>query len=436
MRTISKPHATWKPELSTNEREETLKFAAGSDKSLIQNTAARAIFTRTANEHAAEAKNGVGLDDKDRAVLKQKQYRLSPENRVKNKANTRAWRKHPENLAKHKANQRAWMKKPDNYAKTKARDYARIRAKSDALQVERAVESKAYGAGRTTDFGLGDISRADELECGAYDIINNPAGVLYPKGEATTANWIKDHGTNSIEEVLSSGKWAAYFFVTKQKITSGKEIKCRESTLFMTECFRDPLWRIETYRTKTQMFGRPGIGPRPKHIDKERDLRHFTGTEAKTVVRSYLLAKCVSAFDATGLESALQHYIETQIGMSHGLCLHKKAGAGLQKQYGKTKPETNFVALTLIRVTSPTFADVDPVDPNRSPPLTSCTVTSHDGSTTYKVAVRGDKQKFQGTKSVLADEATNAATRLHTSTRRKKRKADAMSRHEDTLSVQ
>ena len=83
--------------------------------------------------------------------------------------------------------------------------------------------------------------------------------------------------------------------------------------------------------------------------------------------------------------------------------------------------------MTLIRVTSPTFADVDPVDPNRSPPMTSCKVTSHDGKTTYRVAVRGIEEKFQDTMSVLADKATNVATSLKTSMRRNKRKADKLS---------
>ena len=257
---------------------------------------------------------------------------------------------------------------------------------------------------------------------------------MYPKGEATTANWIKDHGTKSIEEVLATEEFAAYFLVTKQSITPGKEIKCPESTDFMTACQRDPLWRIETRRTKTQMWGRPKTPMWGRPINGEIDLRRFT--KAKTVVRSYLLAKCVSAFDATGLERCLQRYIE-EMGMPHGMCLHQEAGAGHKNQYGNTNPETTWVALSLIRVSSPKFADVDPVDPKRSPPLTSCMVTSHDGSTTYKVAVRGHKQKFRYTKSVLADEATNVARRLKNVVRHNKRKADAISMGEDAkVSVQ
>ena len=446
MRTISKPHATWKPELSTNEREETWKFAAGSDKSLKQHQYARNYFTRTANENAAEAKNGVGLNTEDSAVLKKKQERLSkkmfecrawlekPGNREKNNTEKRAWREKPGNREKQITNIHAWLEKPGNREKQKtdkrawkeknsvkqrALISAKIKAKTHALQIKRMAESKANGTGRTTDFGLGFVSRADELECAAYDIMNNPAGVLCPKGEATTSNWIRDHGEKSIYEVASSGNWAVYVLTTKQDITSGIEIKCSETTKFMSCCRRSPLMRIDT-------------------VDKgnQRDFRRFTVKEAKTVVRSYILAKCVSAYDATGLEGSLQRYIEKEMGMSHGLCLHQKAGAAPKLEYGSTNPETTWVAVSLIRLTSPTFADVDHVDPNRSPPLLTCTITSHDGKITYNVGVRGDKQKFPCTKSVVADEAKKAASRLHTSTRRKKRKADAMSRHEDTLSVQ
>jgi len=55
------------------------------------------------------------------------------------------------------------------------------------------------------------------------------------------------------------------------------------------------------------------------------------------------------------------------------------------------KPETTWVTLSLIRVKDPKFADVNPVDLNRSRPLTSCTVTSQNGKTDYNVSVRGDK---------------------------------------------
>ena len=184
----------------------------------------------------------------------------------------------------------------------------------------------------------------------------------------------------------------------------------------MSNCHREPLWRIDTVDNEEQ-----------------RDLRLFRRGEATTVVRTYLLVRCVSAFDATGLEGCLHRYIE-EMGIPHGLCLHQKAGAGSMNQYGKTGiPETTCVALSLIRVTSPKFADIDPVNPNRYPPLKSCSVTSHDGKNTYKIAVRGRKKKFQGTKSVLADEVKIVEKQHQDRERRNKRKADAISTDEDEI---
>jgi len=413
--------------LNEKDRESTWKEAAGEGKSLARHVKARFMFIRTANEESAEAKKGVGLTTEDIEALEKKRIRLS-----KTQGYNRAYRKTPGTQAKtsvynrtryqlpdvrkkDKANARARLDKPGNRKKKNASSIAYNKAKREALQVERVVESKANGD-RTTDFGLGDVSHEDEIKCGACNIMDNPAGVLHPKGEATTANWIQDHGSKSIEEVLATREWAAYFLITKQSITSGKEIKCPESTAFMSQFERDPLWRIDTVDNEEQ-----------------HDFRRFTPPEARKVVHSYLLAKCISAYDASGLERALQGYIE-DMGMPHGMCLHQKVGAGFRVEYGKTKPETTFVALSLIRVKSPFFADVDPVDPNRNPPLISCTVTSHDGKIDYNVAVRGDKQKFQGTKSVLEDEAMNKAAQLQRNMRHKKRKADAISTSDDDKS--
>ena len=153
----------------------------------------------------------------------------------------------------------------------------------------------------------------------------------------------------------------------------------------------------------------------------------------KTVVLSYLLVKCVSGYDATSLEGGLQRYIE-EMGLPHGLCLHQKVGAGSRCEYGITNPETTWVALTLIRVQSPTFADIDPSNANRYPPLIKCQVTSHHGQTTYDVSVRGNKQPFPATKSVIEDDAKIAAERLQKAARHKKRKADAISSSEDDKS--
>jgi len=306
VKTISKPHAAWKPKLNEKERESSWKKAAGKNKSLKQHANARMRFTRNANEHEAEAKNGVGLTTKDIAVLQNKQYRLS-----KQLAHCHAWRGKQENRAKNKANNRARSEKPGNRTKQNTKQKAVAKAKADSLQAERAAEYKANGTGRTTDFGLGDETRADELKELVHGIMHSSAGVFQFEGEATTRNWIRDHGEKSREEILSSGEWAAYFLVTKQKITPGKEIKCPETMDFMCNYVRNPLMRIDTFDNGNQ-----------------RDFRRFTGKEAKTVVLTYLLAKCVSGYDATSLEGSLQRYIEKEMGMPHGFCLRKKAGAG------------------------------------------------------------------------------------------------------------
>ena len=52
----------------------------------------------------------------------------------------------------------------------------------------------------------------------------------------------------------------------------------------------------------------------------------------------------------------------------------------------------------------------------------------------YKVAVRGHKEKFPDTKSVIEDEATNVAGRLRDVERHKKRRADEK-RNQGTKSV-
>ena len=417
---MSKPHATWEPELNEEERKSTWAEAAGWGKSPTQHASARKIFIRNANEDAALAKNGVGLTADDNTVLKKRQDRLSNQ----------------------KAANGVFRGKPGNREKNNAAVTAYYKAKADALRVERKLDSEAKGVGVTTEFGLGDVPRSDELNERVHDIMHSSAGVFQFKfdegilkgefeGETTFDNWVRDHGEfMSVKEVLETGKWAVYILTTRQKITPGTEIKCRETTEFMVDCVREPLWRIDT-RPRPHFFGRPGIFGRPKHVDKEGDLRLFMREEAKTVALTYILAKCVSGYDATSVEGSLQRYLENEMRMPHGLYLHQKAGAGPLNEYGSTNPETTWVGLTLIRVTSPTFADVDPVDPNRSPALTSCTVTSHDGKTDYKVAARGHKEKFPDTKSVLADEATNAAERLQRSTRHKKRKADKISRADE-----
>ena len=320
---ISNPPATWKHGVNEEERKSTWKFAAGPNKTERQHTDARRAFKHKAksfiiksNEEAALSKKGVGLNAEDIAVLENKKHMRS-----KGKAHLDAWRSNPQNRAKQNADANV-----------------RDKVRSDALQTERAADFKANGAGLTTEFGLGGASREDGINERVHDIMHSSAGIFQFmgnfEGEATCDNWVRDHGEyTSVKDVLATGEFAAYFLTTKQKIKSGQEIKCPETTAFMSICLRDPLWRIETHTTKPQLFGRPGIGPRLVKANKERDLRLFTREEARTVVRSYILAKCVSAYDATGLEGCLQRYIE-KMGLPHGRCLHMEAGAGSRSEFG------------------------------------------------------------------------------------------------------
>jgi hypothetical protein len=300
------------------------------------------------------------------------------------------------------------------------------KANADAKHAELAARFQESGTSvASTAFGLGEDSREDEIQEKVHDIMHSSAGVLYPQGDATSNNWVQDHGEHmSINDVLSAGCWAAYFLITIQKITPGNEINCVESTAFLTHTKRDPLWRVESIDD-----------------DMNGDLRRFTAREAKSIARSYALVECVSAFDATSIEGGLQRYIEENLNIPHGMCLHKKAGAGSRMQYSNTRVEQAriangeaciySVALTMVRTYSATYASVDPSDTERPPPLSSCCVRSHDGETTYNVCVRGNRQSFAATKSVIADKDSNVAASIARVDRKRKRKALEISHTSD-----
>ena len=148
-RPMSKPHAKWKPKLNEEERKSTWKEAAGDDKSLGQHKDARATFTRNANEDAALKKNGIGLTKEDDTVLKTTQVRLSNKKAAKG-----VLRKTPETRAKKNADKRAYLDKSGNREKNNTLNRACYKAKTDALQAERAADSEAKGVGVTTEFGL------------------------------------------------------------------------------------------------------------------------------------------------------------------------------------------------------------------------------------------------------------------------------------------
>jgi hypothetical protein len=297
------------------------------------------------------------------------------------------------------------------------RQRAMCRERGERMRQDRheelAATFKANGGDTSsTAFGLGETSRYDEVTERVHDIMKSSAGVLHPKGEATSDNWVQDHGAYiSVEDVLSTGGFAAYVLTTMTSIKPGKEVKCRETTHFLTASQRSPLWRKNS---------------------TDGDLKRFTRKEAKSITRPYLLAQCVSAYDMTSLEGACQVYIENELRMPHGMCLHQKAGAGSRMQYSQSAREKAreekgeaclySLVLSLVKVNSPTFADVDPIIPDRAPPLTACSVTSHDGKTTYNVSVRGHKQEFPDTESVIRDRASKQKIRDTTNERHKKRK--------------
>jgi hypothetical protein len=275
------------------------------------------------------------------------------------------------------------------------------------------------GQSLSTEFGLGLESRSDEVKERVEHIMKSSAGGLHPNGEATCNNWVRDHGDYmSVEDVLATKEYAAYFLVTMQQITPGEEGKCKETYAFMTEVNRNPMLRIDTVDS-----------------EGERDFKRFNFHEAKSVVKSYALAECVSAYDVTTLEGELQHYMEDELGLPHGICLHKTAGAGARSEFSLTPIEASRLAnkqkcvyslvLSLIRTESQAFADVDPVDADRAPPLKSFSVTSHDGKTVHNVCVCGAKQKFPETSSVVSDSAKIKELYRKTSERRSKRKRSA-----------
>jgi hypothetical protein len=298
----------------------------------------------------------------------------------------------------------------------------RNEATRQALHDKRtAVWVKTGKPSKSTEFGLGDESRGDEIGSRVNALMDSPAGSLCPNGKDTEKRWRKDHGEDTIREVLMTRLWAVYFLFTRTIPEGRDENKYAETTNFMTDQHRNPLWRREDFDD-----------------DKNPDLPRFTRKEVTSVGFSYKVDECVSQFDGTGIEGAMQKFIEEKLNMPHGICLHKEAGAGSRKEYSTTPNErkqlakgekcTNSVVMTIIGITNPVYADVDPSYPGRPPPLLSCTVTSHDGKNTHRVVVRGDKQGFPETKSVCKDNAAIAVRNAKTAERHRnnKRKADDM----------
>jgi hypothetical protein len=268
--------------------------------------------------------------------------------------------------------------------------------------------------GVATVFGDGD-ARQESIMRKVKEIMGNYAGVAHPIGETTSKKWLNEHGDVSIEEKLAEGEWAAYILITRTGIIPGKEEDCDETKGFLIDVQRDPLWRMEL---------------------ENGDLKRMSPPQANSVVRSYLLTECNTAYDVTSLEAACQFYLEDEIGLPHGMCLHKKAGSGNRLENSMTEAELKLflsgelkgwsLVLSMIRTTDRVFAAVDPDNAERSPPLVSASVPTHDGTgTVYRIRVRGNKQSFPDTPSVVADRKKNKAKYEKDKARRQKRKRDA-----------
>ena len=281
----------------------------------------------------------------------------------------------------------------------------------DRIRVELDKSFTKNGLG-VTAFGFDDLTRDDEITAYATQIMDNIAGFAYTAGVGTGKKWVAENGNISIKDRLSTYTTAAYILTTHTPIEPGDEEKCKETNDFLCSGKRNPIWRIE---------------------DEDGDLKRFTRPQSISVQRSYLLATCVSAYDATCLEGELQRYLEVELDMPHGICLHLRAGAGSRIADSRTPAELKRIAagedivhsvvITMIETTSCTFAEIDQDDPDKKPSLTSAIVTSHDGTTNFNIVVRGKNDDFPDTPSVLADKARRKASRDVSTTRRMDRKA-------------
>jgi hypothetical protein len=397
-----------------NEKEAALRLAGDPDALARQAAENEAQRKRRAATNQTEEEKRAAMTTEELAM-----YDNDPE-RVAAKAHTARIQK--EGDAKRAENQAVLCNAgdPDAIArraakKEKERDWkaAWYQRKKQEMFAEIAELFRKHG-GVSTVFGEGD-ARQESIMRKVKEIMRNYAGVAHPIGEITSKKWLNDHGDVSIEEKLAEGEWAAYILITRTSIIPGKEDECDETKLFLTQVQRDPLWRME---------------------QEDGDLKRMSPMQANSVVHSYILANCDTAYDVTSLEAACQFYLEDEIGLPHGMCLHKQAGAGKRLENSMTEAELKLflsgelkgwsLVLSMIRTTDRVFADVDPFDPERSPPLVSASIPTNDGTgTVYRIRVRGNKQRFPDTPSVVEDRATNKAKYEKDKARRQERKRGA-----------
>jgi hypothetical protein len=305
----------------------------------------------------------------------------------------------------------------DALARRAATNEAERKRKVAMNQRKREEEAKTAkifpeSARVSTVFGEGD-ERQESLTRTVEEIMGRHAGSAHPSGKPTSKKWVKDHGDVYVGVKLAEGEYAAYLGITRTTVDPGIEERCRETKAFITDVQRDPLWRM---------------------LQKDGDLKRMSPKQAKSVVNVYLLAKYENPYDATSLEGACQFYLEN-LGLPHGICLHKRAGAGNRLKDSMTDDEYELLisgkikgwslTLTMIRTTDRVYADSDPDDPERSPPLIAASIPTDDGKTVYRILVRGNKQRFPDTPSVVADRATNKAKYQKDKERRQNRKRNA-----------
>jgi hypothetical protein len=332
-------------------------------------------------------------------------------------------RNHQEADAKHREKEAALRRAGDTDALARRAARYEEQRKRRAAARQREKEEQAKNAKRfsksvrnSTIFGKGD-ERQESLTRTVEEIMGSHAGsALGPTGKPTSKKWVNDHGDVSVGDQLAEGEYAAYLGITRTTVDPGKEEECDETKRFLTEATRDPLWRM---------------------LQKDGDLKRMSPKQAKSVVNVYLLAKYENPYDVTSLEGACQFYLENGLGLPHGICLHKKAGAGNRLEDSMTADEYELLisgkikgwslTLTMIRTTDRVFADVDPDDPERPPPLVSASVPTHDGTgTVYRIQVRGNKQRFPDTPSVVADRKKIKAKQEKDKARHQTRKRNAV----------
>ncbi|KAJ1465545.1 hypothetical protein T484DRAFT_1757328 [Baffinella frigidus] len=284
---------------------------------------------------------------------------------------------------------------------------------------------KTHGI-KTTAFGIGDLTRDEEIIAIVERVMNNKAGFENICGEATQQKWLSEQGSMSLKDRLLQGDMAVYVHVTMQSITAGIEEECSETADFMLRPMRNPIWRISD-----------GV-----------DLRRFTMAEFNSIRRSYILATCISNYDVTGLETECQRYLKDVLGMPHGMCLHRKVGAGSRLENSFSPAEmkriengehpTYSLAITVVKTNGCIFADADPSYPERPPSLLQTNAVSHDNTNTFNIVVASDmqffpdQQRFPDTPSVLADACWNETRRVGNKERHRKRKAADISAEDDS----